>query len=99
MHLSFLGDSSDIWIPYPSLVGGVAAHTTSMVKVLAELNIVVFESSSSLFRGSNHLENLSFSEVRDAADELYARLQAWKANIDECMKEENNDTPHALTLQ
>jgi hypothetical protein len=99
MRLSFLSDLSDIWTPYPSLVGGVAAHTSSMVKALVELNIVVFESSSPLFQGSNHLENLSFSEVRDAADELYARLQAWKANIDECLREEVNKTPHALSLQ
>ncbi|KAJ6111848.1 hypothetical protein N7523_007909 [Penicillium sp. IBT 18751x] len=98
MHPSPRSDSSDIWIPYPSLVGGVPAHTASMVKALADLNIATFESSSSLFKGPIHLEKMSFLEVRDAVGELHARLEAWKINLQDCMREKNNKTPHALGL-
>lgn len=99
MPPSPLNDSSDIWTPYPSLVGGVPAHTASTVKALADLNMATFESTSTLFKGPNHLEGMSFSEVRDAADELHTRLEAWKVNLESCLREENNKTPHALSLQ
>lgn len=70
-----------------------------MVKAYSDLSVTTFESSSWFFKGGKHLENMSFLEMRDAADELYACLKDWKANINDCMKEETNRTPHGLSLQ
>jgi hypothetical protein len=91
--------SSDIWIPYPSLVGGVPAHTTHMVKALADLNQATFESPSWFFKTHNTLQNMSFPEVREAAAEIHACLKDWEANLDDCMRVENSKTPQVLSLQ
>ncbi|KAJ5742688.1 uncharacterized protein N7511_011089 [Penicillium nucicola] len=88
----------DLWTPYPSLVGATPAHTQHMLKAYSDLSVTVFESSSWFFHDRNYLENMSFLELRDAADQLYARLKDWKTNINDCMKEQNNRTPHNLGL-
>ncbi|KAJ5305815.1 hypothetical protein N7508_004830 [Penicillium antarcticum] len=88
----------DLWSPYPSLVGAIPAHTGHMLKAYSDLSLTAFESSSWFFHGCNHLENMSFLESRDAAHELYARLKDWKTNLDDCMNEQNNKTPHCLSL-
>ncbi|KAJ6093439.1 hypothetical protein N7486_008728 [Penicillium sp. IBT 16267x] len=90
--------SSDLWTPYPSLMGGVPAHTARVAKALADINQATFESSSWFFKNLNDLENMSFDEVQDAAAELYSRLQEWQAHLDDRIRVENSNVPHVLCL-
>lgn len=99
MHPTPQANHKHLWTPYPSRVGAIPAQLAHTVHSYATLNVATFEHDSWFFKDGKVLENMSFLEVRDAANEIYDRLQDWKANLHDSLKEENNKTPHSLSLQ
>lgn len=93
-------ETSDRWYPYPIVSeDGVPSYTVQLLNALADLNQIVHDFSTVFFEGQDKFKNMTFSQTLSTGKELHIRLQEWDKNLVTCLREEKNDTPHALSLQ
>lgn len=93
-------ERSDKWYPYPVVSeDGVPSYTVRMLNSMADLNRIVHNFSAMFFGGKDKFKDMAFPQTLSTVEELHARLQEWNKNLVNCLRVENNDTPHALSLQ
>lgn len=89
----------DIWDPYPSQSGGLPAHLTQLANASSDLNRIIYDLSAVFFCEHKGLKDMTFFEVKEAANQLFIRLTKWNKSLEACLREGNSHTPHTLSLQ
>ncbi|KAL3462404.1 hypothetical protein BJX64DRAFT_139764 [Aspergillus heterothallicus] len=86
----------DTWFSYPNPSRGVAGHTNCLYNATCNLNRIAYELIAFLFPQDG--SSLSHIELDNAKIEALQTLSTWPSRLPDCLKENNRDVPHVLSL-
>ena len=89
-------DPLDVWSPYPQLVQPVRGHHNCVFDRWCDFSCITFRISRALHDPDNSPPPC---EIPATINDIYQQLQGWYANLPECLRLENVEVPHVLSLQ
>ncbi|OGM41999.1 putative C6 transcription factor [Aspergillus bombycis] len=88
-------DRLDVWSPYPQLVESVRGHHNCVFDRWCDFSSITLRISRALHDPDNSLPQC---EIPAVINDIYQQLQGWYANLPECLRLENAEVPHVLSL-
>ncbi|KOC12421.1 putative C6 transcription factor [Aspergillus flavus AF70] len=88
-------DRLDVWSPYPQLVQPVRGHHNCVFDRWCDFSFITLRISRALHDPDNSPPQC---EIPAIINDIYQQLQGWYANLPECLRLENANVPHILSL-
>ncbi|KAE8397440.1 hypothetical protein BDV37DRAFT_289431 [Aspergillus pseudonomiae] len=88
-------DPLDVWSPYPQLVQPVRGYHNCVFDRWCDFSFITLRISRALHDPDNSPPQC---ETAATINDIYQQLQSWYANLPECLRLENAEVPHVLSL-